>query len=199
MNMCTLAVTEEEYRKIIWTLEHGYTTDLKDKGGNIKGHIIHRPNHRVAMAAKLEYATGMRISDIVRMRQKDIVKDGNRYRLDLTEKKTGKKRTFRISNAVYDCIDDYCAKHKIPSSEPIIGTSTYAIQKQLKYVSEYLGIERFNSHALRKSAGLRVYELSGKDIVATQIFFQHASSATTSKYLASCGNVLDSVLEQMAM
>lgn len=188
-NICTLAVSEDDYRTIINTLEHGYV----HKG------ISHRPNHRVAMAAKLEYATGMRISDIVKMRQKDIVRDGNRYRLDLTEQKTGKKRTFRISNAVYDAIDEYCAKHKITSDKPIIGTSTYAIQKQLKYVSEYLGIERFNTHSLRKSSAYRVYQLTNRDIVATQMYLNHSSPMVTSRYLSSCGAVLDDALEMIAM
>lgn len=198
-NITTLALPDTDYRAIISTLEHGYDEALKDDTGAVRGYIVHRPNHRVAFALKLEYATGMRISDIIKLRMKDIVRDGDRYRLDLREQKTGKKRTFRISEKLYGCIDQYCADHDIASDRPIIGGTTYGIQKQLKSVCGHLGLERVGTHSLRKSAASRIYEATGKDIVAVQRFLQHSSPTTTAKYIATCGTVLDDAIDQLAM
>lgn len=188
-NICTLALTEDEYRYIISVLEHGY----------VHNGITHRPNYRVAFACKLEYATGMRISDVVKLRQKDIVKDGDRYRLDIKEKKTGKKRTFRINQQIYNCIDEYCAEHDIPQDKPIIGGTTYSIQKQLKYVREYIGIDRISTHSFRKSGAQRLYSLSNYSIVAVQTWLNHSSAATSYTYLASGNRELEEALEKMAM
>lgn len=193
-NMTTLAVTEQEYKDIIRTLEHGYTTDLGDGK-----YIIHRPNHRVAFALRLEYATGLRVSDIVKLRQKDIVKDGDRYRLDIKEKKTKKKRTSTISKQIYDCIDSYCAEHNIPSDQKIIGGTTYGIRKQLKYVSEYLGLERVSTHSMRKAGAQKLLRLSNNNIVAVQTWLNHSSPNTTYTYLASGNRELEEALDKMVM
>ena len=48
------------------------------------------PNERVATALVLEGNLGIRISDILSLRPCDIVRDGDRYRLEIVEKKTGK-------------------------------------------------------------------------------------------------------------
>lgn len=197
-NMTTLAVSDDEYRDIIRTLERGYTSELKDRKGKTY-YICHRPNKRVAFALRLEYATGLRISDIVKLRQKDIVKDGDRYRLDVIEQKTKKKRTFRISQNIYDCIDSYCAENKIPSDQPIIGTTTYAIQKQLKFVSDYLGLERVSTHSLRKSASIAIYRKTGNDIVAVQDFLQHSSPMTSARYINVRNPALDNAIDSLSM
>lgn len=188
-NITTLAVTEQDYRAIINVLEHGY----------VHNGVTHRPNYRVAFALKLEYATGMRISDIVRLRMKDIVKDGEKYRLDIKEKKTGKKRTFRINQQIYNCIDDYCIKHGIPSNKEIIGICEYAVQKQLKFVCDYIGLERVGTHSFRKSCAQRFYALTDFDVVAVQKLLQHRSASTTYTYLNSGNKVFESALDKLAM
>lgn len=197
-NVCTLAVSDDEYREIIKTLEHGFTSELTDEQGN-KYHIEHRPNHRVAFALKLEYATGLRISDIVKLRQKDIVRDGDRYRLDIKETKTGKKRTSTISKQIYDCIDAYCAEHNIPSDRKIVGGTTYGIQKQLKFVADYLGLKRCSTHSLRKRGAQRLLALSNNNILAVQTWLNHSNAQTTYTYLASGNRELEEALNKMTM
>ena len=96
MNKTTLATTKEQYNNIISVLEHGFNSRHKDKDGN-EYFIEHRPNHRVAFALKLERATGRRISDIVKLRMCDIVQVDGKYRVCITEKKTGKKQTKSLT------------------------------------------------------------------------------------------------------
>jgi len=71
MNKKTVVLTTEQYKEIISTLK--------------KGCYCCRPNERIATALMLEANLGLRISDILQLKLSDIVKDGNRYRLSITE------------------------------------------------------------------------------------------------------------------
>ena len=71
MNKRTVALTTEQYKEIISTMKSGFTGC--------------RPNERIATALMLEANLGLRISDILRLRLADIVRDGERYRLAITE------------------------------------------------------------------------------------------------------------------
>ena len=82
MNKKTTALTREQYREIITAMK--------------QGGVGFRPNERIATALVLEGNLGIRISDIVRLRLCDIVNDGGRYRLAITEQKTGKQRVFTV-------------------------------------------------------------------------------------------------------
>ena len=87
MNKRTTALTTEQYREIITTMKEG--------GAGF------RPNERIATALVLEGNLGIRISDIVRLRLSAIVNDGGRYRLAITEQKTGKQRVFTVPLVIY--------------------------------------------------------------------------------------------------
>ena len=76
MNKKTVALTTEQYKEIVSTMQRGFTGC--------------RPNKRIATALVLEGNLGLRISDIVKLRPSDIVKDGDRYRLEVTEQKPEK-------------------------------------------------------------------------------------------------------------
>lgn len=80
MNKRTIALSAEQYKEIIQTMKQGFSGC--------------RPNERISAALMLEANLGLRISDIVRLRLSDIVKDGERYRLSIIEQKTGKARVF---------------------------------------------------------------------------------------------------------
>lgn len=82
MNKKTVALTEEQFEEIITAMK--------------KGGPHFRANERIATALVMEANLGIRISDILQLRLQDTKKDGNRYRLDITEKKTGKSRTFTV-------------------------------------------------------------------------------------------------------
>ena len=75
-NKKSLALTKEQYENLIGAMR---------KGGN-----TFRANDRIATALVLEANLGLRIGDILKLRLQDIVLDGGRYRLDITEEKTQK-------------------------------------------------------------------------------------------------------------
>ena len=124
MNKRTTALTTEQYREIITTMKAG--------GAGF------RPNERIATALVLEGNLGIRISDIIRLRLCDIVMDGNRYRLAITEQKTGKQRVFTVPLVIYQYMENYCLRNGIDRNALMFPLTTRAIQKQRALVCEYL-------------------------------------------------------------
>ena len=91
MNKRTIALTTEQYKEIIQTMRKGFCGC--------------RPNERIATALVLEGNLGLIISDILILRLSDIVRDGNRYRLEIRDNRTkNKKETSFYSSSCYSAI-----------------------------------------------------------------------------------------------
>lgn len=110
MNKRTIALSAEQYKEIIQTMKQGFSGC--------------RPNERISAALMLEANLGLRISDIVRLRLSDIVKDGERYRLSIIEQKTGKARVFTVPLALYQFIRLYCMDNNISADAQIFPLTT---------------------------------------------------------------------------
>ena len=123
------------------------------------------------------------ISDIVKLRPCDIVRDGERYRFEITEQKTGKSRVFTVPLVIQQYIENYCLRHGIKRTERIFPLTERAIQKQLAIVCDYLGYEGISTHSFRKWYATEIYKSSGYDIALVQRLLQHSSAATTQRYI----------------
>ena len=169
MNKKTTALTTEQYREIITTMKEG--------GAGF------RPNERIATALVLEGNLGIRISDIVKLKLSDIVSDGGRYRLSITEQKTGKQRVFTVPLVIYQYIENYCLRNGIGRNDLLFPVTTRAIQKQLALVCDYLGYEGISTHSFRKWYATEIYRNNGFDIALVQRLLQHSSAAVTQRYI----------------
>ena len=169
LNKRTVALTTEQYKEIISTMKQGFTGC--------------RPNERVATALMLEANLGLRISDIIKLCLSDIVRDGERYRLAITEQKTGKSRIFTVPLALYQFIRCYCMDHDIPADAVIFPLTERAIQKQLKLVCDYLEIRGVSTHSFRKYYATEIYRNNGYNIALVQQLLQHSSAAVTQRYI----------------
>ena len=169
MNKKTTALTTEQYREIITTMK--------------EGGVGFRPNERAATALVLEGNLGLRISDILRLRPCDIVSDGGRYRLAITEKKTGKRRIFTVPLVIEQYIENYCLRNGIGRNDLIFPISARAIQKQLALVCDYLGYEGISTHSFRKWYATEIYRSNSCDIALVQRLLQHSSAAVTQRYI----------------
>ena len=136
MNKKTKALTTEQYKEIIQAMREGFCGC--------------RPNDRIATALVLEGNLGIRISDIIKLRLCDIVKDGDRYRLEITEQKTQKKRVFTVPLVIQQYIENYCLRNGIKANELIFPITERAVQKQLAIVCDYLGYKDISTHSFRK-------------------------------------------------
>ena len=122
MNKKTKALTTAQYKEIIQTMREGFSGC--------------RPNERIATALVLEGNLGLRISDILRLRLCDIVRDGDRFRLEITEQKTGKRRIFTVPLVIQQYIENYCLRNGIRRTDLIFPITERAVQKQLHIVCD---------------------------------------------------------------
>lgn len=171
----TLAVNQDNYNRIIETIKDGYTA---------KDGIKHRPAPHMACCLVIQANLGCRIGDILHLSLSSLVRDGDHYRLDIVEQKTGKARRHQVPELVYNYIRDYCAENGINPERRIFQFSERAVQKALKAATEYLDIPQTSTHSFRKFAGQQIYKNSGHDIEATREFYQHGSVTTTQAYIA---------------
>ena len=169
MNKKTKTLTTEQYKEIIQTMRDGFCGC--------------RPNERIATALVLEGNLGLRISDIVKLRLCDIVRDGDRYRLEITEQKTGKGRVFTVPLVIQQYMENYCLRHGIGRGELMFPLTERAIQKQLAIVCDYLGYEGISTHSFRKWYATEIYKANGYDIALVQRLLQHSSAAVTQRYI----------------
>ena len=169
MNKRTKALTTEQYKEIIQTMREGFCGC--------------RPNERIATALVLEGNLGLRISDILSLRLSDIVRDGDRYRLEITEQKTKKKRVFTVPLVIQQYIENYCLRNGIGKNEKIFDLTERAISKQLALVCDYLGFEGIGTHSFRKWYATEIYKNNGYDITLVQRLLQHSSAAITQRYI----------------
>lgn len=169
MNKKTTALTTEQYKEIIQTMKEGFCGC--------------RPNERIATALVLEGNLGLRISDILKLRPCDIVRDGDRYRLEITEQKTGKRRVFTVPLVIQQYIENYCLRSGIKRNDLIFPITERAVQKQLAIVCDYLGYSGISTHSFRKWYATEIYKNNGYDIALIQRLLQHSSAAVTQRYI----------------
>ena len=169
MNKKTKALTTAQYKEIIQTMREGFCGC--------------RPNDRVATALVLEGNLGLRISDIIKLRPCDIVKDGERFRLEVVEQKTGKSRVFTVPLLIQQYIENYCLRNGIRRNDLIFPITERAVQKQLKIVCDYLDLEGVSTHRFRKWYATEIYNKNDHDIALVQRLLQHSSASTTQRYI----------------
>lgn len=184
MNKQTAALTTEQYREIIEAMKSGSP--------------LFKSNDRIATALVLEGNLGIRIGDIVKLKQCDIVKDGNRYRLAIVEQKTGKKRVFTVPSAILQYIEEYRKRNGIGKNDLLFPITTRAVQKYLATVCEYLGYSGIGTHSFRKWYATEIYRDSGYDIVLVQRLLQHSSSAITQRYIGLESQRIEKAIENHA-
>lgn len=182
VNKKTVALTVEQYHEIIDTMKLGVTGC--------------RSNNRIATALVIEANLGIRISDILKLRLSDILKDGNRYRLNITEQKTGKQRVFTVPTEIYNYIKIYCLENSIKSHEIIFPITDRAVQKHLKVVCDYLGYEGISTHSFRKFFATQIYINNNFNIVLVQQLLQHSSTGVTQKYIGIQPKEIEDALQK---
>ncbi len=184
MNKKTVALTLEQYKEIISTMQKGFT-GLK-------------PNRRIAAALQLEANLGLRISDIVRLRPCDIVKDGDRRHLEIKEKKTGKSRVFTVPDKTMIFISEYCRENKIEDTALMFPITERQVQKQLKIVCDYLDYQGISTHSFRKFFATTMYNKNGHDVALVQKLLQHSTVAVTQRYIGIESERIEQALENHA-
>lgn len=173
MNKRTVALTEQQYIDIITAIKSGFCHAGRE----------YKPNERIATALTLEANLGMRISDILHLHYCDIIKDGDRYRLNISEIKTGKERIFTVPEEIRKFIDQYRIRNSMSIQQRLFDLSERQIQKHLQAACDYLGLSGISTHSFRKYFATQIYINNGYNIELVRQLLQHSSAAVTQKYI----------------
>lgn len=182
MNKKTLTLTIEQYHDIIDTMRIGFSGC--------------RPNKHMAMTLVIEANMGLRISDILKLKLSDIVKDGDRYRLNIREQKTKKERFFTVLTEAYQNLKIYCLENKIEPDERIFKFTERGVQKKLKQVCDYLEYDGISTHSFRKFFATQIYVENDFNIALVQKLLQHSTPAVTQKYIGIQPQQIETALKK---
>ena len=185
MNKRTVALTDQQYISIITAI----------KGGFCYAGRTYQPNDRIATALTLEANLGLRISDILQLHYCDIVADGDRYRLNIHEIKTGKERVFTVPAEILEYIRAYMVRHHLTDQQKLFDLSERQIQKHLKAACDYLDISGVSTHSFRKYFATQIYVNNGYNIELVRQLLQHSSSAVTQRYIGIQSQQVEDALQ----
>lgn len=143
--------------------------------------------HRDLCLIMIGINTGLRISDILELRVKDV--KGKRS-IKVRCKKTGRIQRIEINNTLRNFIDkyteskpsyEYLIKSRNGFNNPIGRVQAYRIIRDICY--DVFGIDQVGTHSLRKTYAMKLYTNNNKDIGLVQEALGHESSKDTIKYL----------------
>ena len=150
-------------------------------------------NYKISLLIALGCFTGLRISDILALRWKQIL---STEEFTIIEKKTGKKRTLRLNPQLQQYVAEcYEQIQPLGINAPILvsqkGTifTVQRINVILKEVKKKyrLKVKNFSCHSLRKTFGRQVYNMNSDNselaLVKLMELFNHSSLAITKRYL----------------
>ena len=126
--------------------------------------------------------SGLRMSDIVKLKKKDLISSKNPR---IVEKKTGKTRILYLSS-LQDLIQDYT---KDLEPEDYLFPSTKGnhlkvntVYQMFQKVAKLLGRDDIGTHTLRKTFGYHYYKKT-KDVATLMEIFGHSSEKITKRYI----------------
>lgn len=186
MNKRTRALDKETYIKIITTIKQGFLHEG----------VRHKPNVRIATILVLEYNLGIRISDVLLLTMNSFVKDGDRYRLDIYEKKTGKFRNFTIPAEVYQYVRDYAYQNSIGQKVHLFPITERAVLKHLKATADFLGIEGVGTHSFRKGYATNIYINNNYNIELVRALLNHSSCVVSQRYIGIGTKELENAIQK---
>jgi integrase len=144
--------------------------------------------------------TGLRISDILPLKVEDV---RNKSHLLITEKKTGKRKRFKLNQQLQEAIRSYTqgmdddeflfASSKRP--QPITRVRAYQI---LSGTARKIGLSEVGTHTLRKTFGYHFYQRT-RDIATLQMIFNHSHPSITLRYIGITQDLIDEAVDGFSL
>ena len=155
--------------------------------------VLKQSNQRNYLLFVLGINSGLRISDILKLKVKDVK---NKKYIEIKEQKTKKYKKFPITKTLKLCIDKY-TNNKLSEdwlfeskrgSQPITRVQAYRI---ICNACNNAGINlNIGTHTLRKTFGYHFYQ-EKKDIVILQKIFNHSTPDITLRYIGINQDIID--------
>lgn len=157
-------------------------------------------NQRDGIIYAVGIYTGLRISDILELRVRDVRGKEN---ILLYERKTGKEKFIPINRFLKKILEKYIEGRRDyeylflspkPPNNPLTRQQVYNI---LSEAAEHFGIEeRIGTHTLRKTFGYHYY-MKNHDVGTLMKLFNHSSETVTLRYIGITDDSLASVYKDV--
>ena len=183
----TRAISKDEFEKIIEVIRTGFILPNGDRV---------RPNEKIATALTLQANLGLRIGDVVHLKLSDIVFEGGRYHLNITEQKTGKPRTFTVPAEFYIYLQNFAIQQGLKPTQKLFPLTVRAVQLHLQKVCNYLGITGVGTHSFRKFFAVSIYMENDYNVELVRQLLQHSSVAVTQHYLSVEPKIVEQALQK---
>lgn len=160
--------------------------------------ILLNSNERDMVMFAVGIYTGLRISDILKLRKKMVTGT----HISMKEQKTRKfKKVFivpelrRILKRYVEslCDNDFLFASRQGKNRPITRVRAYAI---LRTAAEKAGLSSIGTHTLRKTFGYHMYQ-EHKDVAMLQDIFNHSSEYITLKYIGVNQDAIDTAMKSL--
>ncbi|MEP5366132.1 MAG: tyrosine-type recombinase/integrase [Reichenbachiella sp.] len=145
---------------------------------------------------------GLRLSDILNIEWGDVLE---RDTFTVTEQKTQKSRQLTINGSLKSLLKKYIDFIKPTTINDKVFTNSQGnvisrqyVNRRLKelFTSYKINVMNPSSHTLRKTFGLRVYEMNFKSddaLITLSHIFNHSSTAITRKYIGLQGKKIENI------
>ena len=162
--------------------------------------VLNESGTRNLLLFLLGINTGLRVSDLLRLKVKDV-KDKDS--VQIREKKTKKTKKFPIPKEIRIFISEYVERKPLSrylfksrkSNKPITRVQAYRI---IKEAGRVLGLDHTGTHSLRKTFGYHFYKQT-KDIALLQKILNHSSQDITLRYIGVTQEIIDDNLKMFAL
>jgi integrase len=156
-----------------------------------------RPHPRNYMLFLTGINTGLRISDLLRLRVRDVV---GKTHITIREKKTNKEKSTKITvelkRALVEYIKDrepqeYLFKSREGFNRPIGRSMAYKIMSE---IAREFRLYDIGCHTLRKTFGYWHYK-QFKDVVMLMNHFNHSTEKVTLRYIGELQDTMDHAMK----
>ena len=149
-------------------------------------------NYRDYMIAKIQLNTARRISDIIKLKVSDILKEDYTLKQYITiqEQKTKKIARIVINQSIQEsiqdyilsknmCYDDYLFQSRKGENNPITTTQAHRIFQDAR---QAINLRNLGTHSLRKTWGYFCYQET-HNIALIMDVYNHSSEKITLRYI----------------
>lgn len=142
--------------------------------------------------------TGLRVSDILRLRYKDL----NREIIYITEKKTGKLKEIPVNSVLREEIKkmgvEYKEQYIFKSRQGSGPITTQRAWQIIKAIERKFKLKNLGTHTMRKTFGYHFYQ-EKKDVVTLMYIFQHATPEITLRYIGVNRNMVNEAYKAFSL
>lgn len=142
--------------------------------------------------------SGLRVSDLLALKVKDVSGDGY---IRIKEKKTNKAKKFIINASLMAVLlpyikdmksDDFLFQSRIGINKPITRAMAHVI---IKKAATQVGLSEVSCHSLRKTLAFWIYEKNNHDIALVMTLLNHSSEKISLNYLGINQSVMDNAIQ----